>query len=69
MWIEVADDLEIAVTDNGTSNTPWHPGVGLTSMAERARELAGSLTAGPTVHGGHVRARLPLDQQRPELAG
>ena len=65
--IDVGDDLEIAVTDNGTGSSPWQPGLGLTSMSERARELAGVCTAGPTPHGGQVRARLPLPAGGSEL--
>jgi signal transduction histidine kinase len=43
---------------NGT--TPWSAGVGLTSMRERAAQVGGSLTAGPTPSGGRVEALLPL---------
>ncbi len=43
---------------NGT--TPWPAGVGLTSMRERAAQVGGSLTAGPTPSGGRVEALLPL---------
>ena len=40
--------------------TVWHAGVGLTSMRERAAQVGGSLTAGPTPAGGRVEALLPL---------
>jgi two-component system, NarL family, sensor kinase len=38
----------------------WQPGVGLTAMRERAAELGGSVSAGPTGTGGSVVARYPL---------
>ena len=60
-----AAGLSLVVTDpvpgprlNGTA--PWHAGVGLTSMRERAAQVGGSLTAGPTPAGGRVEALLPL---------
>ncbi|HEY6423103.1 MAG TPA: histidine kinase [Pseudonocardiaceae bacterium] len=52
--------LEIAVTDDGAPTPQWRPGVGLTSMRERAAELRGTLQAGPEARGGRVLARLPL---------
>jgi len=55
--LDVLDDaLHIAVRDNGTSRGPWTPGVGLTSMVERAQELGGTLS----VQDGEIRAVLPL---------
>ena len=55
--LDVLDDaLHVEVRDNGTSRGPWTPGVGLTSMAERAQELGGTLS----VQDGEVRAVLPL---------
>jgi two-component system NarL family sensor kinase len=50
----------LEVTDDGSSSGPWRAGVGLTGMRERAAELGGSLTAGPTPDGGCVTARYPL---------
>ena len=38
----------------------WRPGVGLSSMRERAAELGGTLEAGPGPGGGRVAALLPL---------
>ena len=58
--LRVDVDLHLDVTDNTTTREPWRTGVGLRSMQERAAELGGSLTAGPTEHGGCVRALLPL---------
>ncbi|MFZ2012729.1 MAG: sensor histidine kinase [Nocardioides sp.] len=52
--------LVIEVVDDGTASTHWQPGVGLTSMRERATELGGRFTAGPAAHGGQIRAVLPL---------
>lgn len=58
--VEVDGALELAVDDDGAAAATWHPGVGLTSMHERAAELGGSVTAGPLAAGGRVTARLPL---------
>ena len=63
--LEVRDQLLIEVTDDGDNPVPWRPGVGLSSMRERATELGGSWAAGPTPAGpggtgGTVRASLPL---------
>jgi len=62
--LRCAADLEVEVTDDGpgkSNGAGWQPGVGLTSMAERAAELGGSCSAGPTLAGGGtVRAALPL---------
>lgn len=53
-------ELEIEVTDDGPPNGAWKPGVGLQAMRERAAELGGRFEAGPSEHGGRVRATLPL---------
>ncbi|WP_045877861.1 sensor histidine kinase [Pseudofrankia sp. DC12] len=68
--ITCTDHLHIDIRDNGTPNDDnganganggaWSPGVGLTSMRERATALGGSWTAGPTPTGGRVQADLPL---------
>ncbi|MGI8646312.1 MAG: sensor histidine kinase [Nocardioides sp.] len=55
-----ADCLEITVSDTDTARRTWTAGVGLASMGERATELGGRLSAGPTPHGGRVQATLPL---------
>lgn len=56
-------DLRIEVTDDGHSPAGgWAPGVGLTSMHERAAELGGSCQAGPDPDGGRVTAVLPLSR-------
>ena len=54
-----ADGLHLEVTDHGRSGA-WRPGVGLSSMRERATELGGTLEAGPGPAGGRVAALLPL---------
>jgi len=55
-----ADGLHLEVTDHGSRNGAWRPGVGMASMRERATELGGSLEAGPGPFGGRVSALLPL---------
>lgn len=55
-----ADGLHLEVTDRGSRNGAWRPGVGMASMRERAIELGGSLEAGPGPSGGRVSALLPL---------
>lgn len=55
-----ADGLRLQVTDRGTSGA-WRPGVGLSSMRERATELGGHLVAAPGPEGGSVTATLPCD--------
>jgi signal transduction histidine kinase len=57
--IAVDNALELSVVDDGPPDGPWRPGVGLTSISERAAELGGTCTAGPTPTGGRVWAVLP----------
>ena len=53
--------LVVQVEDRGEGNgSPWRPGVGISSMRERAEELGGRLEAGRTSTGGTVRAVLPV---------
>jgi signal transduction histidine kinase len=54
-----SDGLHVEVLDQGSSGA-WRPGVGLSSMRERAAELGGTLEAGPGPSGGRVAALLPL---------
>ena len=54
-----ATDLEIVVTDRGLSAGPWTPGVGLTSLSERAAEVGGTVQAGPAPTGRPGPGRLP----------
>jgi signal transduction histidine kinase len=52
--------LNITVTDDDPHATSWTPGVGIAAMRERAAELDGTLTCGPTVEGGRVSASIPF---------
>lgn len=55
-----ADTLDLTVTDNGSLVTPAEAGIGMRSMAERAEELGGAATGGPTTEGWRVRLTVPL---------
>lgn len=59
--IDVGSAVELSILDNGSGDGSWSPGVGLTSIRERAAELGGTCTAGPTPTGGRVVAVLPLE--------
>jgi two-component system NarL family sensor kinase len=52
--------LKMIITDDGSSNGPWTPGLGLVSIQLRAAEVGGAFEAGPTAEGGRVAALLPL---------
>lgn len=53
--------LLIEVLDDGPSRgSRWAVGAGISSVVERAAELGGTASAGPTAAGGRVSARLPL---------
>ena len=56
--------LKMVITDDGSSDGPWSPGLGLTSAQLRAAEVGGSCEAGPTAEGGRVTAVLPLGAGR-----
>ena len=60
--VETGDGaLRVEVTDSGgNADGTWRPGVGISSMRERASELGGTLEAGPGPTGGRVAALLPL---------
>ncbi len=63
----VGDDVRLRVTDDGLTHagSAAQPGFGLTGMAERAHLLGGSLSAGPSPHGGWiVEAVLPVQVPR-----
>jgi two-component system NarL family sensor kinase len=53
-------ELHVTVTDDGRSTREWAPGVGLSSIRERAAEVGGSCEVGPTPSGGRVAVVLPL---------
>lgn len=53
-------DLVVAVRDDGATDDPWTPGVGLTSMRERSLQVGGTLRAVATPGGGLVEATIPL---------
>ena len=57
--------LRVRVLDDGPAGsvqTPsaWQPGTGLSSMTERARQVGGTLHAGPSLDGGLVEVVIPL---------
>ena len=58
------DCLTIVISDNGDAGGEWVPGVGLTSMRERAVELGGTVTYRGTPTGSTVTAELPLGTSR-----
>lgn len=58
--IRLDDELTVSITDNGPMCAEWSPGVGLTSMSDRAAEAGGLIDAGPRpAGGGRVVARFP----------
>jgi two-component system, NarL family, sensor kinase len=54
--------VDVEVTDDGIGRRDADPGVGTSSMRERAEELGGTLaiSSGPDGHGTVVRGRIPL---------
>ncbi|MFY9916608.1 MAG: histidine kinase, partial [Nocardioidaceae bacterium] len=52
--------LTICIRDDGPHREPWHDGIGLESMRDRALELGGTCQAGPGADGGRVVLHLPL---------
>ncbi|MBL0746775.1 hypothetical protein [Nocardioides baculatus] len=52
--------LHVAVRDDGRSGVEWVPGVGISSMRERAQQVGGTLRASATGSGGLVETSLPL---------
>lgn len=53
-------DLRLSVQDDGSGTRSWRPGVGMSSMRERAEQVGGTLTARPHADGGRVEALIPL---------
>ena len=63
--LRVGDDcLTIRISDDGNAGGEWVPGIGLTSMRERAGELGGTVTYSGTPTGSTVTAVLPLGTSR-----
>lgn len=61
--LRLGDDcLTMEVSDNGRAGGTWVPGIGLTSMKERAGELGGTVTYRVTSAGSTVTVELPLDR-------
>jgi two-component system NarL family sensor kinase len=57
--------LRLQIADNGSSRADaWTPGVGLTSIRERATELGGTCHTGPNPAGGIVTVHIPLETSR-----
>jgi two-component system NarL family sensor kinase len=54
--------LTVGVADDGHGEDDWVPGVGVTSMKERAAELGGSIAYDITRVGTTVRAKLPIGE-------
>ena len=52
--------LTVCIRDDGPHREPWHDGIGLESMRDRALELGGTCQAGPGADGGRVVLHLPL---------
>jgi two-component system NarL family sensor kinase len=55
-----AGGLSVTVCDGGRNGHPWEPGVGISSMRERAAEVGGTLTVSGGDTGARVEALLPL---------
>ncbi|WP_261557241.1 sensor histidine kinase [Frankia tisae] len=68
--VELNGSFQLTVSDNGHgTGATTSPGVGWTSMRERAAELGGSCTITSQPHGGLiVRAVLPLTEVQPAAA-
>ena len=70
------DELTVTVTDTGAEGsatpavvTPWRPGVGLSAMSERAREIGGTVSWHSSPTGSQVTAQLPLDPDLTAVVG
>jgi two-component system NarL family sensor kinase len=57
------EHLTVVIEDDGHGEGDWVPGVGLTSMKERAAELGGAVAHDATESGTTVTARLPLGER------
>ena len=54
------DVLVVTVRDEGEADGEWVPGVGLSSMRERAAEVGGTLEVATDGRGSLVTAKLPF---------
>lgn len=61
--VEHDQQLAVTITDDGPPGAAWTPGTGLAGMRERADELGGTFTAGPTSAGGLVQSTYPTPAQ------
>jgi signal transduction histidine kinase len=62
-WVQIEHRdgcLEVSVRDAGCTADSWVPGVGLSSMRERAAEVGGKIQVTTNQEGSLVRALLPL---------
>jgi len=57
-------ELRLAIDDDGDSGTSWVPGVGISSMRERAQQVGGTLTVDHDGDGGRVVAVIPFEDRR-----
>ncbi len=63
VWLQIRhehDHLEVTIRDEGSSGAAWVPGVGVSSMRERAAEIGGSIDIASDGNGSRVHALLPL---------
>jgi two-component system NarL family sensor kinase len=60
--------LRVAVHDDGANPGGWPPGVGLTSIRERAAELGGHCTIEGDQAGGRIDVWLPVPAGVPEVS-
>lgn len=62
-WVQIQHRdgyLEVTVRDSGSTVDSWMPGVGLSSMRERAAEVGGKIHVTTNQEGSLIRALLPL---------
>lgn len=52
--------LSLTIADDGSNNSSWEPGVGLSSMRERAEELGGTFRVMTRTDGSTIDAMLPV---------
>jgi len=57
------EGLEMLIRNDGAPPLSMEPGVGLRSMAERAKSLGGSIRYEPEEHGLTIRVTVPINQE------